>query len=367
MSTTQENSRATLDEVESDNTNSATQYTIGWICALPIELAAAVKMLDEEHSRLPQDPNDDNSYRFGRIGNHNIVIGCLPHGRLGLVSAASVALQMKNSFSNLRIGLMVGIGGGVPSEETDVRLGDVVVSSPTGQHGGVVQYDLGKNRPNGEFERTGSLNSPPNALLHVVTEMIAAQEIGELRIAAHLSRLAGQLPAYAFPSKLTDCLYQPHHIHKSGKGCSGCGGSENQVLREERDNNIPVIHYGTIASGNQVMKDAFTRDRLSHELGGVLCYEMEAAGLMNNFPCLVVRGVSDYSDTHKNDGWQRYAAAVAAAYAKDLLGHLASTMVAQTKTLGQFMGNLSQSMARNQVLIEEVGSRLDSTYQVTST
>lgn len=140
MSTIQENSHATLSKVESDSTNTATQYTIGWICALPIELAAAVKMLDEEHPRLPQDPNDDNSYRFGRVGDHNVVIGCLPHGRLGLVSAASVALQIKNSFSNLRIGLMVGIGGGVPSEETDVRLGDVV-SSPTGQHGGVVTLE----------------------------------------------------------------------------------------------------------------------------------------------------------------------------------------------------------------------------------
>ncbi|KAG9723935.1 pfs domain-containing protein, partial [Aureobasidium melanogenum] len=250
MSTTQDYGRATSDEVESGNMNTSTQYTIGWICALPNELAAAVKMLDEEHPRLPQDPKDDNSYRFGRIGNHNIVIGCLPHGRFGLVSAASIALQMKNSFDNLRIGLMVGIGGGAPNEETDIRLGDIVVSSPTGQHGGVVQYDLGKTPPDGEVERTGSLNSPPNALLHVLTGMIAAQELGELQIITHLSKLADELPVYAFPSKLIDCLYQPHHTHKRGQGCSGCGGSENQVLREERDNNNPVIHYGTIASGN---------------------------------------------------------------------------------------------------------------------
>ncbi|KAG9664367.1 pfs domain-containing protein, partial [Aureobasidium melanogenum] len=362
MSTTQEIGRATSDEIRGENIHTAIQYTIGWICALPIELAAAVKMLDEEHPRLPQDPKDDNSYRFGRIGNHNIVIGCLPHGRFGLVSAASVALQMKNSFDNLRIGLMVGIGGAVPSQETDIRLGDIVVSSPAGQHGGVVQYDLGKTRLDGEVERMGSLNSPPNALLHVVTEMIAAQEMGELQINTYLSRLADQLPAYVFPSKLTDSLYQPHHTHKSGKGCTECGGSENQVLREEREDNTPVIHYGTIASGNQVMKDAYTRDKLSHELGGVLCYEMEAAGLMNNFPCLVIRGISDYSDTHKNDGWRRYAAAVAAAYAKDLLGHLASAKVAQTETLNKLMGDLSQGMARNQILIEEVGTRLDSTY-----
>jgi nucleoside phosphorylase len=80
-----------------------------------------------------------------------------------------------------------------------------------------------------------------------------------------------------------------------------------------------TIHYGTIASGNQVIKDGISRDRLSAELGGVLCFEMEAAGLMNDFPCLVIRGICDYADSHKNKAWQPYAAATAAAYAKELL------------------------------------------------
>ncbi|KAK1656895.1 hypothetical protein BDP55DRAFT_596875 [Colletotrichum godetiae] len=67
------------------------------------------------------------------------------------------------------------------------------------------------------------------------------------------------------------------------------------------------------------MKDGQTRDKYSQELGGVLCFEMEAAGLMNNFPCIVVRGICDYADAHKNKRWQPYAAATAAAYAKELL------------------------------------------------
>jgi nucleoside phosphorylase len=66
------------------------------------------------------------------------------------------------------------------------------------------------------------------------------------------------------------------------------------------------------------MKDAITRDELGQR-HGVLCFEMEAAGLMNAFPCLVIRGICDYSDTHKNDKWQPYAAAAAASYAKELL------------------------------------------------
>ena len=58
----------------------------------------------------------------------------------------------------------------------------------------------------------------------------------------------------------------------------------------------------------------------SHDVGeDCICFEMEAAGLVDSFPCLVIRGVSDYADSHKNDRWQGYAAAVASAYAKELL------------------------------------------------
>ncbi|KAI4718393.1 hypothetical protein E4T48_05431 [Aureobasidium sp. EXF-10727] len=339
---------------------SSEAYTIGIICALPIELAAAVKMLDKKHPRLAQSSDDDNSYRFGQVGDHNIVIGCLAAGRTGLVSAASVALQMKSSFSYIRFGLMVGIGGGVPSDEHDIRLGDIVVSRPTGQHGGVVQYDFGKSRPNGAFERTGALSPPPNALLTTLTDVIAAQEMDELNLAGHLSHLAKRLPAYRFPSQLTDDLFPPDHLHKGGKSCVSCG-SENSLQREERHENLPVIHYGTIASGNRVMKDAIERDKISEDLGGVLCFEMEAAGLMNNFPCLVIRGISDYSDSHKNDGWQRYAAATAAAFAKELLNHLAPTKVAQTQTINQAMDDLSSQLTTNTSITQQTYRQVDRT------
>src|SRR6266566_1436063 len=100
-------------------------YTVGWVSALPVELAAAAELLDEEHEDIPQDPNDTNLYTLGRIGEHNIVIACLPAGQTGTNSAAVVAVQMKAKFTSIRFGLMVGIGGGVPSDESDIRLGDV--------------------------------------------------------------------------------------------------------------------------------------------------------------------------------------------------------------------------------------------------
>jgi hypothetical protein len=75
------------------------------------------------------------------------------------------------------------------------------------------------------------------------------------------------------------------------------------------------------------MKDGVSRDRLSAELGGVLCFEMEAAGLMNEFSCLVIRGICDYADSHKNKTWQPYAAATAASCAKELLLLIAAAQV----------------------------------------
>src|SRR5690606_20569016 len=99
---------------------------------------------------------------------------------------------------------------------------------------------------------------------------------------------------------------------------------------------LPIsIHYGLIASGNQVMKDAFIRDKLAKEKD-ILCFEMEAAGLMNHFPCLVIRGICDYSDSHKNKEWQGYAAMTAAAYAKDLLSLVAPNNFEATQRLLSF-------------------------------
>jgi nucleoside phosphorylase len=121
-------------------------YTVGWICALEVEQAAARASLDEEHPRLPSIPGDPNRYRFGCIADHNVVIACLPDGETGNNPAATVATRMTINFPSLAFGLMVGIGGGVPQppDFDDIRLGDVVVSSATGDIGGVVQITCRK-------------------------------------------------------------------------------------------------------------------------------------------------------------------------------------------------------------------------------
>lgn len=137
------------------------EYTVGWVCALPIELAAAQEMLDEKHEEPPHDGFDSNLYTLGRIGSHNVVLTCLPAGQMGTSPAAVAATRMLTRFKSIHFGLMVGVGGGVPSAETDIRLGDVVISQPYQQHGGVVQYDFGKTGRHGHTRRTGFLAMGP--------------------------------------------------------------------------------------------------------------------------------------------------------------------------------------------------------------
>jgi nucleoside phosphorylase len=302
---------------------SCEDYTVGWVCALPVELAAAEEMLDEEHETPAYNVHDSNIYTCGRVGEHNVVIACLPEGQIGTNSAAAVAVQMKSTFISTRFGLMVGIGGGVPGEEMNVRLGDVVVSKPYKTHGGVVQYDSGKATLTG-FERTGSLNSPPAILLGAVAKVRAKHMRGKGKLLENISKLAN-LPDFTREAAGLDVLFEAGYNHKGGATCKECK-QDRSVAREARQQDV-VVHYGTIASGNQVIKTASERDRLSTELGGVLCFEMEAAGLMNSFPCLVIRGICDYADSHKNKQWQMYAAGTAAAYAKEILSVIPSDKV----------------------------------------
>ncbi|KAI1629298.1 hypothetical protein EDD37DRAFT_616633 [Exophiala viscosa] len=297
-------------------------YTVGWMCALPLELAAGAAMLDEEHATPPNHPQHDyNTYTFGRIGPHNVVLACLPAGAIGVTSAATVAVQMRSTFQRLRFGLMVGIGGGVPSKETDIRLGDIVVSSPTRRHGGVTQYDFGKRTQEGRFERTGTLNKPPEILLNAVSNLHATHLRRGYGFIGYLSTAFDKYPNmahdFARPDVQTDILYEADYDHpRKDTDCSGCT-AEKLIVRNARAKDT-VVHYGLIASGNQVMRHGATRDKLRQEEGAI-CFEMEAAGLMDNFPCLVVRGICDYADSHKSKIWQPYAAMVAACYTKELL------------------------------------------------
>ncbi|CAG8212714.1 unnamed protein product [Penicillium nalgiovense] len=309
-------------------------YTVGWVCALPLEMAAAKLMLDTIHPSLPSPSTDQNNYILGNIGEHNIVLACLPGGAYGIVSAATVAMQMLSSFHSIRFGLMVGIGGGVPSSKADIRLGDIVVSRPTDTFGGVIQYDLRKILSDGHFQRTGMLNRPPKALLTALSTLQAHHLTEDSRVpdftsSAQAKATGRKAATFTRPTQI-DRLYQAEYDHGDCATCINCDDSK-LCARPPRGYDDPEIHYGPIASANQVVKDGRRRDQLAQEFG-VYCVEMEAAGLMNDFPCLVIRGICDYSDSHKNKEWQGYAAMVAAAYAKELLSVVPIDQIDNTPT-----------------------------------
>lgn len=317
-------SMSTMTDVDTD----PSIYTVGWISAISTELVAAREFLDREHSRLhSQEPNDSNIYTLGEIAGHNVVIAVLPDGEYGTSSAASVATDMLRTFKNIKIGLMVGVGGGAPSSRDDIRLGDVVVSAPRAGKSGVFQYDYGKTIQGRHLEHTRSLAPPPPLLRAAVNDLKGRIEAYGHNIAEDIQAILNDKPRlrrnYGRPESDSDRLYKSDYIHPDPcLSCvDGCGnGTHHLVHRRQRDeyDDDPTIHYGLIASSNQLMKDALLRDTL---VGGhrVLCFEMEAAGLMNHFPCLVIRGVCDYSDTHKNKRWQGYSAMTAAAYTKEIL------------------------------------------------
>lgn len=283
-------------------------YTIAWICALPLELAASRAMLDEEHPLPPNQAGDDNTYVLGRIDQHNVVMTCLP-GQYGTNNAAIVATNLKRSFPSIRATLMVGIGGGSPSQ-ADLYLGDVVVGTR------VMQYDMGKMVAGGLFQETADAKTPARLLNSAVSALRSTH--GPHHSSSRMtSLLRSRLPNILRPNH-PDRLFQASYEHPlEAPTCIDCDLEKLQP-RGARLSDEPRIHYGVIASGNRVMKDGKARDDIAQRLSA-LCFEMEAAGMMDNLQCLPIRGICDYSDSHKNKQWQDYSAATAAAYARELL------------------------------------------------
>ncbi|RVD89722.1 uncharacterized protein DFL_000717 [Arthrobotrys flagrans] len=329
---------------------SHSQYSVGWVCALPKEQTAAIAMLDERHDNLPNPPrsNDDNSYALGSIGSHNIVIACLPKGKIGTVSAASVAMNMIRTFPNIKFGLMVGIGGGIPNKGK-IRLGDVVVGTPTDQFPGVVQWDIGKVTQGGGFERTGALNNPPDFILTALSRLETEQELRGSKISEYLDQMITKFPRltkYLRSKSLEDILFNSSYGHinmssassdeeangnnedesddeeekeeegEEGEDCQHCDKA-NVVKRKARDMRV---HYGLIASGNQVIKDAKFRDKLNKALGG-----------------------------------KEHSAAVAAAFAKELLEYVPASDVDGVDPAQDVI----QSVTRIEANVERINSRLN--------
>jgi nucleoside phosphorylase len=223
-------------------------------------------------------------YTVGEIGNHRVaVVGY--YQEQGLAASGSMAAEVIRDLPNLQFGLLVGISGGIPSSTNDMQLGDVAVATPEDNRPGIVGYDLGKEVEDGRYELKHWQNST-HPLLRSVINLIRARNGSQFR--RHL-RILDKHPEFQRPEAA---------LHT--------------------DPMRPKVHYGTILSGNTVIKSQSRRDQLRDMYGGI-AVEMEAAGIMTRLPVAVIRGISDFADSSKNSAWQPYAAIAAAAYAKEVL------------------------------------------------
>ncbi|POR34543.1 Putative Pfs, NACHT and WD domain protein [Tolypocladium paradoxum] len=298
-------------------------YTIAWIAPLGIEARAATYMLDNRHhGRFPLQRGDDYVFQAGDVCGHNVIIATLPAGQeYGTGSAAALASQVKKFFPNLWFGLLVGVAAGLPNLTgpcpRDIRLGDVLVALPEGESAGLIAYDLGKETAKDGFQ--------PLRGGHVLamTETVVRSAIGSIRLHA-LDDVQLFRPFY---EKMKDKRHEGGTFTDPGQEADRLyetddSGATKLKDRERRPDDMRTrVWYGTIGSGEKLMKNASRRDALRDKYN-LIGIEMEAAGAMNRIPVGVFRGVCDYGDEHKNKDWQPYAAAMAAAYAKAVLAQI---------------------------------------------
>ncbi|KAH8696889.1 nucleoside phosphorylase domain-containing protein [Phaeosphaeriaceae sp. PMI808] len=318
------------------------KYTVGWIAPMALELTAATAIL-EDHKTIPV-AEDGALYHVGRIGDHYVAMVVCP--RIGTHPAATVVANMCRSFRNIRHILVVGIAGGVPHYgvglQEQIVLGDVVIGVPQYSEGGVAHYEFGAWVSENKLEVSGHTLHPSSALLTAVNNLrsVHMQKPGT-RIPEFLCDLRERLAEHELlefkdPGPEHDRLFEDDYPHSDNKKlCEGLCDILKSKRREDRGSKAmrkedqPFIHYGTIGSANTLVISSAKRNELNREYG-VISFEMESAGVMGDHQGLVIRGICDYADSHKNKKWQKYAAATAAACAKEILLLVPTAEVART-------------------------------------
>jgi nucleoside phosphorylase len=341
-------------------------FQIAIICALPLESDAVEAMFDdfwEKDDTYGKAGGDSNAYTTGRIGGHNVVLVFMPG--MGKGHSASVTASLRSSFEEIRLGLVVGIGGGVPSTPDDgkeILLGDVIIST------GIVQYDLARQFSDQAIRKDTLQDNlgRPNVEIRAFLSKVNSRQ-GRLRLKENMSVYLADLcrkegfEELKYPGADNDILYPPSYRHKHHNLsactiCARCVNKDDRVCDNALDSSCtelkcddkkqlsrarllkarsnvagdpsvsielakaqaPEIHFGLIASGDLVMKSGHHRDEIAAK-EKVIAFEMEGAGVWDNIPTIVIKGVCDYADSHKNKKWQRYAASVAAACMKAFL------------------------------------------------
>ena len=335
------------------------RFEIVVVCAKRIEYDAVESLFDidwEEDNQYPRRQDDDNEYSMGKIGEHNVVLAFMRS--MGKVEAANTVTQVKNTFSGIKLCLVVGICGAVPripgekKDKTEIILGDVIISI------GVVEYTFGRQysdklRKKDDIESTlGRMNRQIGSFVQKLQTFRSTESL-RTRLESNMSAILKkeQFKSLQYPGAHEDRLYKTDYRHKHQNPeaacvtCRGCTGRYDEVCETALKASCPelgcnvselelrdrlkgpvgsaavplhLIHFGRVASGDVIMKSSHHRDETAAEWN-VIAFEMEGAGVWDTFPTLVVKGVSDYADSHKDDIWQQYAAARAAACMKAIL------------------------------------------------
>ncbi|KAL2816621.1 nucleoside phosphorylase domain-containing protein [Aspergillus cavernicola] len=312
-----------------------TGFQIVIICALRVELDAVEAVFDEfwdedeDRFHYGKGPRDDNVYLFGRINHHPVVLAYMPG--LGKQSSATVAANCLTSFPNIQLGLVVGVCGGVPQAGgKDIFLGDIIIST------GVIQFDSGVQfdgqlvaRSDTLEDNLGRPNREIRSFLHQLQCWRSRTKLQQ-RVSTYISEICEKdnFDSWRCPPLEDDKLYEAQYCHqKHGEmqkeaiylSCNQLQCDAHELICRQRTNaQTPEIHFGRIASGDRVMKSGIHRDKIARETN-VLAFEMEGAGVWDNFPTIIIKGVCDYADSHKNKDWQKYASVTAAASVKAVL------------------------------------------------
>lgn len=298
------------------------KYRILFIAPLKVEKAAIIHMFDQKHDgRFPNIPGHQYVYTAGTMAGHNVVIASLPEGGVyGNGAAAALAGQAAIFFPRLDAALLVGIAGGVPTPDRDIRLGDVLVAMPEGDHPGLIDLDLGKETMDGfELLHGGRTNA---------TQKIVRSTMGDIRT-DYMYFQKKLLFLTHYEDKMSDEMFQGIFADPGEAEDHLYNADNSEVTRKTRlPGSRTCVWYGPIGSGSKLIKNVLKREELSkkHDIIGI---EMEGAGVLNTIPVGVIRGVCDYADGYKNDVWQPYAAAMAAAYAKEILSRIGPERVTE--------------------------------------
>lgn len=324
------------------------EYTIGWICSNSKTSSLAVAMLDERYAYPTAPLNSSYIYTKGSIGHHNIVISC-PRIEDSIDDPTKKLNpnDLRKSFPSLQYCFIIGIGSGISPM---IQLGDVVISKPPQHWQRVNSTQYTKYQPD-------SWEHFPISLLGALHKLqLARRDISSGIISRHIEEAKEKAPHLRSlrlnPSQLQDLLFKANYKHvdrpetinspasignrlgEAPTACYYCDMSQT-LVRPLRD--FTQVHLGNTISETWVIDSATIRNELGidHEFDmlDVLCIEQKAAYFKTNVPYLLISGICDYADSHKNESWQDYATAVAVACAKGIVEYLPSQSIESSWSL----------------------------------